>query len=385
MLSRMHIRGYRIDGRLGEGGMGEVFAATNELMGKRVAIKVLRFEHSMNADVVERFFREARACALLNHPGCVDIIDTGHTEDGRGYIIMELLEGEGLKERIKRERIKPQVAISIARQIADVLSAAHAKGIVHRDLKPDNVFLVPNAAEPSGVRVKVLDFGVAKLTQGGAPKAMTNPAAIIGTPAYMAPEQFKGAGFVDAQSDIYALGCIMFEMACGREPFQGRGFGDYLMAHLSTPPPAPSSFGQVDARLERLILRALAKNKEERQKSMAEVIAELDAIAQGRTSAPRMAAAHAVTLADAGAPTVPSTSLPNAAEVRAQVEALRNARATSDPNAATRPAGGYDPNATTRSGQHARARGKRSPALLIFGLIVVLGAAAGAAAFFLTR
>ncbi|HMF28582.1 MAG TPA: serine/threonine-protein kinase, partial [Candidatus Cybelea sp.] len=258
------ISGYKIDGKLGEGGMGEVFCATHELMGKRVAVKVLRFEHSQNADVVSRFFKEARATQMLNHPGCVDIIDTGRLEDGRGYIIMALLEGESLKARLERERIPPAVQLAIARQIADVLGAAHQKGIVHRDLKPENVFLIPDGAAPSGVRVKVLDFGVAKLSEGGV--QMTNPNAIIGTPAYMAPEQCKGAQFSDQQSDVYSLGCIMFEMAVGRTPFVGRGFGDYLIAHLSQPPPKPSTIAPLDPGLERVIMRALEKTKETRHR-----------------------------------------------------------------------------------------------------------------------
>jgi eukaryotic-like serine/threonine-protein kinase len=270
------VSGYRIDGKLGEGGMGEVYAATHELMGKRVAIKVLRYEHSQNADVVARFFKEARAAMLLNHPGCVDIIDTGRLDDGRGYIVMALLEGQSLKDRIAQGQMPAATVVAIARQVADVLHTAHAKGIIHRDLKPENVFVAPDEADPSGVRVKVLDFGVAKLSEGGV--VMTNPNAIIGTPAYMSPEQCKGARFVDTQSDIYSLGCMMYEMVAGRTPFVCRGFGDYLIAHLSAPVPAPSTLAPVDARLERVIMRALAKEKPERQASMAAVIAELDAL-----------------------------------------------------------------------------------------------------------
>jgi eukaryotic-like serine/threonine-protein kinase len=147
------IGGYRLERKLGEGGMGEVYVGVHELIGKRVAVKVLREEHSQNVELVNRFFKEARATALLAHSGCVDIIDTGRTPAGRGYIIMTLLEGESLKDRLARERLAPVVQLSIARQIADVLAAAHDKGIIHRDIKPENVFLVGDEAAPSRVRV----------------------------------------------------------------------------------------------------------------------------------------------------------------------------------------------------------------------------------------
>jgi serine/threonine protein kinase len=163
---------------------------------------------------------------------------------------------------------------------------------------------VPDHADPSGLRVKVLDFGVAKLTQAGQ-QAMTNPNAIIGTPAYMSPEQCKGAAFADSQSDIYSLGCIMFEMATRRTPFQGRGFGDYLMAHLSTPVPPPSTLANVAPSLERVILRALSKTKEQRHATMAELIGELDSLNQVRPTAPQRSSAVAETLVGATLPNLP--------------------------------------------------------------------------------
>ncbi len=350
----MQIGGYRIDGKLGEGGMGEVFVGTHELMGKRVAIKVLRHEHSQNADVVNRFFKEARASTLLNHPGCVDVIDTGRLDDGRGYIIMALLEGQSLKDRLAGGRLQPRIQMAIARQIADVLSVAHQKGIIHRDLKPENLFLEADAADPSGIRVKVLDFGVAKLSEGG-PRLMTNPNAIIGTPAYMSPEQCKGAAFADSQSDIYSLGCIMFEMACGQPPFVGSGFGDYLMAHIATPVPAPSTFGPIDPEYERIILQALSKAKEQRQKTMAELMGQLDAL-----TLPRSAPDAATLVGD----TLSRDAVLKAAE-RIQKEKQQEQK--------TRPP------ASARA-----AAGARSPAIWIaLGVVVVV--AAGAAWFFLLR
>jgi serine/threonine-protein kinase len=279
------IGGYLLERKLGEGGMGDVFVGVHTLIGKRVAVKVLREEHSRNLDLINRFFKEARATAMLAHPGCVDIIDTGRLPDGRGYIVMTLLEGESLKDRLARERPAPVVQMAVARQIADVLATAHHKGIIHRDLKPENVFLLADQAAPSHVRVKVLDFGVAKLTDLTPGQAATNPNALIGTPQYMAPEQCKGAAYVDTQSDIYALGCIMYEMACGRPPFVCRGFGDYLMAHLTQTPAAPSTLATLDPRLERIIVKALAKEKTARQRSMGELMKELDALAPSTSNA----------------------------------------------------------------------------------------------------
>jgi eukaryotic-like serine/threonine-protein kinase len=296
------IGGYKVEAMLGKGGMGEVFVATHEAMGKRVAIKVLREEHSRNDDVVGRFFREARAVTLLRHPSCVDVIDTGKLPDGRGYIIMELLEGESLHARLKRQPPTLAEQLSIARQLTDVLGSAHEKGIIHRDLKPENVFLLGDDAAPARLRIKVLDFGVAKLTEpaGAGVPAMTNPNALIGTPAYMAPEQCKGAVYVDQQSDIYALGIILFEMACGRTPFVGPGFGDYLMGHLREPVPPPSSLAKIDPRLEATIVRALAKDKTDRQATMRALGAELEAIERAETPAvpppKQVASAEAVTM-----------------------------------------------------------------------------------------
>jgi serine/threonine protein kinase len=367
-----NIGGYRVDAKLGEGGMGEVWVGVHPAIGKRVAIKVLREEHSRNAELVSRFFREARATQLLAHPGCVEIIDTGRLADGRGFLVMALLEGQSLKDRIARGRMTLPLVVGIARQIADVLQAAHNKGIIHRDLKPENVHILPDDGDPSGVRVKVLDFGVAKLTEGDVQK-MTNPNALIGTPAYMAPEQCKGAQFIDAQSDIYSLGCILFEMACGRPPFVGRGFGEYLMAHLTQPVPAPSSLAQVDARLERVIVRALAKEKQQRHRSMGELIQDLDNIV--RPSSPsrpmRVANANAATLMAVDAATVM-----NAAEAAT----VRN---LSVPESLKRAAPQPRPTPQRTSGQ--RPAAKRDGTAFAVWFVVGLGAVAliGAVAWLL--
>jgi serine/threonine-protein kinase len=279
---------YRCIQQLGEGGMGIVYLAQHALLGRRVAVKVLRPEHTRNPEIVDRFFTEARATTLIHHPGLVDIFDFGHADGGSVYIVMELLEGESLAARLKRERTLaiPQ-AIEIARQVAQALGAVHARGIVHRDLKPDNVFLLADDKMPQGIRAKVIDFGVAKLLEGGA-FHRTRTGAIIGTPVYMPPEQCRGDQ-VNHRNDIYSLGCMLFEMICGRPPYVAKGAGDLIAMHLFEPVPPLPDF--VPAVLAASIRRALAKNADDRQQSMAELATELEdpaAAAARRAEAPTM-------------------------------------------------------------------------------------------------
>jgi serine/threonine-protein kinase len=178
--------------------MGAVFLAEHTTLGKKAAVKVLLPEYSVSTDIVNRFFNEARSATMIRHAGIVDIYDFGKHNNGSAFIVMELLDGESLADRLRREkRLDEALVIDVTRQVAAALAAAHAKGIVHRDLKPDNVFLVPDATIPCGLRAKVLDFGIAKLAgdHGG---MKTQTGAVMGTPAYMAPEQCRGAGNVDA-------------------------------------------------------------------------------------------------------------------------------------------------------------------------------------------
>jgi len=258
-----------------------VYRVEHTLLGRAAAVKVLQPELSRNQDMVDRFFNEARATAQLQHPGIVEVFDFGYAEDGAAFIVMELLHGENLTSRIAREgRLPWPTACRFARQIASALAAAHRAQIVHRDLKPDNVFLViePDQREE---RTKVLDFGIAKLADAGASGSVkTRADLIMGTPAYMSPQQCRGAGQVDHRADIYSLGCIVFEMVCGRPPFVGEGFGDLVAAHMVTPPPPPRQLAvDLPGPLERLILRMLAKAEADRPQSMEAVAVELEAIA----------------------------------------------------------------------------------------------------------
>jgi len=274
---------YRIVSCVGEGGMGAVYRAEHVMLGRAAAIKVLLPEFSRSPEMVNRFFNEARATAQLQHPGIIEVFDFGYCDDGAAFIVMELLQGESLKSRLERAGKLPWPhAVYYARQVALALATAHRAQIVHRDLKPDNVFLLPDP-EHGGERVKVLDFGIAKLASdtGGSGMVKTRAGVVMGTPAYMSPQQCRGAGEVDHRADIYSLGCMLFEMVCGRPPFVGEGVGDLLTAHMTQPPPMPRSLEpSVSPELEATILRSLAKAEAERQQSMDELVGELDRLLQ---------------------------------------------------------------------------------------------------------
>jgi serine/threonine-protein kinase len=305
---------YQVREEIGHGGMGVVYAAEHPLIGRKVAVKVLLPEYSRNQEVVNRFFNEARATTMIRHPGLVDVIDFGYAPDGSAFLIMEFLEGESLAARLKRGHLPPKEIVALGRQIAAAVGAAHGKGIVHRDLKPDNIFLVPDRELPGGVRVKILDFGIAKLstmetsgpnTPGGSLKTRTG--VVMGTPLYMSPEQGGGAANVDGRADIYSVGCILYEMACGRVPFVKEGFGETIAAHIYETPLAPRELEPSLPRpLQQVILKALAKKPDERQQTMSDLAAELEAAAQ----APDEAAADEDDLAEELAAVTTKSKLP---------------------------------------------------------------------------
>ena len=281
---------YRITGKIAEGGMGVVYRAQHELIGKAAAVKVLLPELSSNHDIVNRFFTEARAATAVRHPGIVEVFDFGYMPSGMAYIVMELLDGEPLSRRLAtRGRIEEREALILIRGVASALAAAHAKGIVHRDLKPDNIFLVPDPDMPGGERPKVLDFGIAKVSEAQRGQGhKTRTGAVMGTPTYMSPEQCRGAGEVDHRSDIYAIGCILYEMVCGRPPFNAEGIGELIASHMLYPPEPPTRHNpQLGAATEGLILNLLAKKPEERIQSAQELARLL-----GQGSMPPSSLAH---------------------------------------------------------------------------------------------
>ncbi len=295
---------YQIVRQLGEGGMGVVWLAEHTLLGRRAAIKVLHRSFSDRQDVVTRFFNEAKAATAIADPGIVQIFDFGHS-DGSAYIVMELLEGEGLQARLNRMgRVPVGEALRIMRQVAGSVGAAHVRGVVHRDLKPDNIYLVRDPEVPGGERAKILDFGIAKLA-ADQNVAKTHTHAVMGTPAYMSPEQCRGAGFVDQRSDVYSLGCVLFHLVVGVPPFSGQGVGDLIAQHLREPAPAPSSLVHgVVKPVEDLILRCLEKDASKR---FANGSALASAIAVLLADPPIANAAATFSASADTAPTVPAS------------------------------------------------------------------------------
>ena len=267
---------FKIVARAGRGAMGEVFVAEHVAIGTRVAIKVLHGHVSSSNAHVKRFFNEARAVARIEHAGIVKIFDVGFHTEQRAYLIMEHLAGETLAERLKRTtRIALRDALEIARQIASILDATHHAGIIHRDLKPGNVFLVRDRELASGERVKLLDFGIAKLSDtlaGAGPSTF----GTIGTPEYMAPEQWSDASTVDWRADVYSLGCMIYEMASGRRPFQSRSIAEACAKHLHEPPPPIRGHAAwIPDALDAFTLRLLAKDRTQRAASIEQLEQEL--------------------------------------------------------------------------------------------------------------
>jgi len=267
---------YRIDSLIGRGGMGAVYQATQPVIDKRVAIKVLHRAASKHGGALERFIREARAVNKIGHPNIVDVFGFGTTEDDRPYLVMELLVGETLATRMARDAIPFATMCDVLVEISHALEAAHEAGFIHRDLKPDNVFL---AARKDKTIVKLLDFGVTKLIglDGGAQGEETKPGVVIGTPRYVSPEQVRGQR-VDGRADIYALGVVAFELFAGRAPFVAADSYELFEKHAKLRPPALSAFQPgLPAELDALVARMLDKLPANRP-TLAELRAVLQAV-----------------------------------------------------------------------------------------------------------
>jgi serine/threonine protein kinase len=261
---------FRVISLLGEGGMGRVYLAEHVLIGRRAAIKVLAAEIADNEDFVSRFFTEARAVNDIRHPNIVEVTDFG-TFGKLPFIVMELLDGETLEQRLARVRVLDAAsAARVVAQVAAAVGAGHDHGMVHRDLKPANIFLRNHPDYPDFV--KVLDFGIAKLVASDRNvQHHTEMGALIGTPAYMSPEQCLGDTHLDHRSDIYSLGVVLYQMITGRLPFTAETAGRLIMSHVQEAPPPPQSINPaISAAMSAIILRAMAKKPDQRFASMRE-------------------------------------------------------------------------------------------------------------------
>jgi Protein kinase domain len=266
---------YRIDGLVGIGGMGSVYRCEHVGIGRPVAIKVLHADFIGNREASVRFQREAIASGRLEHPNIVGVSDFGLLEDGGCYLVMELLEGESLGDRLDRERLPWREAIDILRGVLRGLRHAHDRGVVHRDIKPDNVFLAVKDGDPI---TKILDFGIAKLFAGGADDpGATRVGITVGTPAYLSPEQAVG-GEITPASDLYSTTVLLFEMLTGRPPFEDKDPLSMLGAHVGRPPPSIAEIAPelvLPPELEKIIQQGLAKQPLERFPSANEYLAAL--------------------------------------------------------------------------------------------------------------
>jgi eukaryotic-like serine/threonine-protein kinase len=274
---------YRLDERLGEGGMGTVYRAAHLLIDRPVAVKVLHQRFVEDEAAQQRFRREARAAGRLRHPNAVAVTDFGQTADGRAYIVMELLEGRTLREVLTADAPLPFArAVALACQAAAAVEAAHESGVIHRDLKPGNIFVAERRDSPP--LVKVLDFGIAKLAADSSDDSdsrnLTQTGVMIGTPRYMSPEQCDGEGLTPA-SDVYSLGILLYEMLTGVAPFNGPTPLAVALQHSAKPPRPPRELvPAIPAELERVVLHALAKRPGERPADAGEFRRELGATAR---------------------------------------------------------------------------------------------------------
>jgi eukaryotic-like serine/threonine-protein kinase len=264
--------GYTIHREIGRGSVGIVYRAEHKGLGRQVALKVLKPERARDPVFAGRFLREAFAASRARHPGIVDVLDFGTLPDGRAFLVMELVEGETLRGSLAAP-LPPARALEIARQLAEALAAIHAAGVVHRDLKPSNIFVGRDG------RVKIGDFGAAKDEGPGVPPDLTQPGELFGTPLYMSPEHARGMP-LDGRTDLYALGCILYEMLAGSPPYRGKSAVDILLAHISAAiPEVTSPHGALPAGVSRVVERALAKRVEDRYQTAAALAEDLGRVA----------------------------------------------------------------------------------------------------------
>ncbi len=355
---------YRIVRLIGEGGMGSVHEGENTFISRRVAIKVLHASAAGNEAVLKRFEREAQAAGRIGSDHILEVLDLGTLDNGDRYMVMEYLEGEELSSRIERQGGLPAEQLSLLmRQSLVGLRAAHAAEIVHRDLKPDNIFILWEKAGHADF-VKIIDFGISKFNALSPDMSMTTTGAVMGTPYYMSPEQAKGASGVDARTDLYALGVIMYEALTGRVPFEGTSFNDLMFKIvLSEPPPLPETIPE-DFRA--IVHKAMARQAEDRFQSADEFLAALEAWMDARGLLGRLSSSS-VEMSQLGTQRVPTVAAATAQQTGPE---------TTDKSARTH--GNW---AATNGAKEVPA-GTRRKGPIVAGVVAATLFAAGAGAYF---
>ena len=287
---------------IAKGGMGSVWVAQNQLTERRVAIKFMLPELSSSPDTIQRFFREAKASARIDHPSIVDVLDLGTLPDGAPFLVMEYLEGRSLERIIDTEPLSPLQAAAIMLDVVRALQAAHVAGIVHRDLKPANIFI---AKRGDALVPKILDFGISKITSTMGDIRMTRTGAVLGSPAYMSPEQARGRSDIDGRADIWAVGVILYEAVSGKLPFEGENYNQVMMS-ITLDPPAPlaSVAKHVDADFIAIADACLEKERDQRPPSMEALatLLEIYVAARAKDGIPPIDIGEGVPSQKAGAP-----------------------------------------------------------------------------------
>ena len=273
---------YRIVGLLGRGGMGAVYEAENMALGKRVAIKVVNGDSVCLAENVRRFEREARAAGTIESSHVVQVFDVGKLEDGRPYMVMELLRGENLATRLGRlGTMAPSDAVHLASQVLSGLRRAHENAVIHRDLKPENIFVVETDADPAFA--KILDFGISKIassTRGSGTDTITRDGVVLGTAAYMAPEQAQTPDELDQRADLWSVGVILYECLTGQKPFAGNSYEQVIIAICTSTAPSLRGIKGIPESLANVVGKSLARSRDERFSSANEFLGALQAVAE---------------------------------------------------------------------------------------------------------